>query len=129
LVDRRPNAAVLGAGNVAFSINEHRMIAGQSTLSNNNVWHSVLWQDGVISDLGVLLQDLVGIAASINNKGDVVGASVSAPAEIPAHTSGSIRCSSGQAFGDIRSARKRGRSFAVYPPSSQFFSRNEIILT
>jgi len=74
-----PDVKVLGAGNVAFAINGHGIVAGQATLSNNTTFHPVLWQDGVIADLGVLAGDLVGAALAINSIGDVVGASVSAP--------------------------------------------------
>jgi probable HAF family extracellular repeat protein len=74
-----PDVTFLGAGNVAFAINDHDIVAGQATLSDNRTFHPVLWQDGVIADLGVLSGDLVGAALAINKKGDVVGASVSAP--------------------------------------------------
>jgi probable HAF family extracellular repeat protein len=74
-----PDTSVLGAGNFACAINNHGVAAGQATLHDNKTWHPVLWQDGIISDLGVLPGDLVGIAAGINNRGEVVGASVSAP--------------------------------------------------
>jgi probable HAF family extracellular repeat protein len=74
-----PDVAFLGAGNVAFAINDHGIVAGQATLSDNKTFHPVLWQDGVVADLGVLPGDLVGAALAINSIGDVVGASVSAP--------------------------------------------------
>jgi probable HAF family extracellular repeat protein len=74
-----PDTAVLAVGNGAWAINNQGIMAGQSTLPSNTVWHPVLWQDGIISDLGVLPGDLVGAALSINNRGEVVGASVSAP--------------------------------------------------
>jgi probable HAF family extracellular repeat protein len=74
-----PDTTVLGAGTFGCSINNAGIVAGQATLSDNKTWHPVLWQDGIVSDLGVLQGDLVGIAAGINNRGEVVGASVSAP--------------------------------------------------
>ena len=70
---------MLGAGNFGCAINNRGIVAGQATLSDNKTWHPVLWEDGIVSDLGVLPGDLVGIAAGINNRGEVVGASVSAP--------------------------------------------------
>lgn len=74
-----PDTTVLGPGNLAFAINNHGIIAGQSALSNNTTFHPVLWQDEIIADLGVLPGDLVGASLDLNNRGDVVGASVSAP--------------------------------------------------
>jgi probable HAF family extracellular repeat protein len=74
-----PDLTVLGAGTFGCAINNAGIVAGQATLSDNKTWHPVLWEDGIVSDLGVLKGDLVGIAAGINNRGEVVGASVSAP--------------------------------------------------
>jgi probable HAF family extracellular repeat protein len=74
-----PDMSVLAVGTQAFSINSHGIITGQATLANNTTFHPVLWQDEIISDLGVLPGDLVGAGLSINNRGEVVGASVSAP--------------------------------------------------
>ena len=74
-----PDTSVLGAGNFAGAINSNGVAAGQATLSDNQTFHPVIWQDGIISDLGVLSGDLVGSATAINNRGEVVGASVSAP--------------------------------------------------
>ena len=74
-----PDTTVLAAGNVAEAINNRGIVAGQATLTDNKTWHPVLWQDGIISDLGVLPGDLVGAALNLNNRGEVVGASISAP--------------------------------------------------
>jgi len=74
-----PDTTILGPGNVAFAINNHGIIAGLSALHNNTTFHPVLWQDGIIADLGVLPGDLVGAALDLNNRGEVVGASISAP--------------------------------------------------
>jgi probable HAF family extracellular repeat protein len=74
-----PDTTILGPGNVAFAINNHGIIAGLSALHDNTTFHPVLWQDGIIADLGVLSGDLVGAALDLNNRGEVVGASVSAP--------------------------------------------------
>jgi probable HAF family extracellular repeat protein len=74
-----PDTAVLGAGNFGCAINNSGIVAGQATLSDNKTFHPVLWEDGIITDLGVLKGDLVGVATGVNNRGVVVGASVSAP--------------------------------------------------
>lgn len=74
-----PDTTILGPGNVADAINNHGIIAGLATLPGNTVFHPVLWQDGLISDLGVLPGDLVGAALGLNDGGEVVGASISAP--------------------------------------------------
>jgi probable HAF family extracellular repeat protein len=74
-----PDLSVMGVGTLGEAINNNGTVAGQATLGDNQTWHPVLWQDGIISDLGVLKGDAVGAALSINNRGEVVGASVSAP--------------------------------------------------
>lgn len=74
-----PDLTVLGVGNVAFAINNHGVITGQSARSDNTTFHPVLWQGDILSDLGVLPGDLVGAGLDINNRGEVVGASISAP--------------------------------------------------
>jgi len=74
-----PDTSILAVGTQAFSINNAGIITGQATLANNTTFHPVLWQDEIVSDLGVLPGDLVGAGLSINNRGEVVGASVSAP--------------------------------------------------
>ncbi len=74
-----PDTTVLGSANIALAINNHGIISGVSALHNNTTFHPVLWQDGIIADLGVLAGDLVGGALDVNNRDEVVGASISAP--------------------------------------------------
>jgi probable HAF family extracellular repeat protein len=74
------NTSLLGVGNVAFAINNLGQVAGQSVLPGNQTFHPFLWTKASgMKDLGVLPGDLVGAGLSLNNNGDVVGASVSAP--------------------------------------------------
>jgi probable HAF family extracellular repeat protein len=74
------NNAMLGSGTVAFVINNAGQVTGQSDLKGDAAFHPFLWtsQTGM-RDLGVLSGDLVGAGLAMNNRGDVVGASVSAP--------------------------------------------------
>jgi probable HAF family extracellular repeat protein len=74
------NTAILGPGNVAFAINNRGEVTGQSDLVGNNTFHPFLWTKATgMLDLGVLPGDLVGAGTAMNNRGEVVGASVSAP--------------------------------------------------
>ena len=74
------NPDMLGVGTNACSINNQGQIAGQAVLKGNQVFHPFLWTEGTgMQDLGVLKGDLVGAALSMNNRGQIVGASVSAP--------------------------------------------------
>lgn len=72
--------ASLGVNNIGFAINNQGQVAGQSVLPGNRTFHPFLWasQTGM-QDLGVLPGDLVGAGLAMNNRGAVVGASVSAP--------------------------------------------------
>lgn len=74
------NTALLGVGTTAFVINNQGLIAGQAVLPGNVAFHPFLWtrETGMI-DLGVLSGDLVGAALGMNQRGVIVGASVSAP--------------------------------------------------
>jgi probable HAF family extracellular repeat protein len=74
------NTNLLGAGTVAWSINNRGVVTGQSVLPGNLTFHPFLWsrETGML-DLGVLPGDLVGAGLSMNNSNQVVGASVSAP--------------------------------------------------
>jgi probable HAF family extracellular repeat protein len=74
------NTGSLGAGTVAFAINNRDMVAGQSDLPGDNAFHPFLWtRETGMMDLGVLPGDLVGAGLNMNNRGEIVGASVSAP--------------------------------------------------
>jgi probable HAF family extracellular repeat protein len=74
------NNAFLGSGTVGFVINNRGEVTGQSDLKGDNAFHPFLWtsQKGM-QDLGLLPGDLVGARLAMNNAGDVVGASISAP--------------------------------------------------
>jgi len=56
----------------ATGINESGQIAGYS-LTAGNVYHAVLWQSGVITDLGVFAAGDQSFATAINASGEVVG--------------------------------------------------------
>jgi probable HAF family extracellular repeat protein len=74
------NNTLLASGTVAFSINNRGQVTGQSDLPGDQIFHPFLWtrQTGMV-DLGVLDGDAVGAGLSLNNWGNVVGASVTAP--------------------------------------------------
>jgi probable HAF family extracellular repeat protein len=74
------NNTLLGSGTVAFSINNLGQVAGESDMPGDQTFHPFLWtrQTGMV-DLGVLDGDAVGAALAINNRGDVVGASITSP--------------------------------------------------
>lgn len=74
------DTSFLGDGNAAAVINNRGMITGLSSLKGNTAFHPMLWtrETGII-DLGVLPGDLVGAGLGMNNSGEIVGASISAP--------------------------------------------------
>lgn len=88
------NPAVLGAGNAAFVINNSGQVSGVSALPESKSagcpgippnpacfpFHPFLWtKETGMRDLGVLPGDLVGAGVGMNNLGEVVGPSISAP--------------------------------------------------
>jgi probable HAF family extracellular repeat protein len=96
------NPAVLAVGNTALSINNRGQVSGVSALPEITgtgcpgvpqnplcfPFHPFLWtRDAGMQDLGVLPGDFVGAGLAINNQGEVVGPSFSAPGP----TSGSPR--------------------------------------
>ena len=55
-------------------------MTGLSALPGSATFHPFLWtRDKGIQDLGVLKGDLVGAGLAMNSRGDIVGASISAP--------------------------------------------------
>lgn len=74
------NTSLLGVGTTGFAINNQGQVTGQAVLSGDTAFHPFFWTKATgMQDLGVLPGDLVGAGLGMNNNGDVVGASVSAP--------------------------------------------------
>ncbi|MDR3699448.1 MAG: hypothetical protein P4L56_07415 [Candidatus Sulfopaludibacter sp.] len=74
------NTAMLAVGNGALAINNQGEVTGLSALPGNQTFHPFLWTKGTgMRDLGVLPGDLVGAGLGMNNRGEIVGASISAP--------------------------------------------------
>jgi len=70
----------LAVGTEAWAINNRGMVAGQAVLPGNKTFHPFAWtRETGMMDLGVLPGDLVGAGLNMNNLGEIVGASVSAP--------------------------------------------------
>src|SRR5262245_5530963 len=63
-----------GAGDQAFAlaINERGQIVGWSATPSQEI-HAVLWQDGMVTDLGTLPGDNLSWAMAINDRGQIVG--------------------------------------------------------
>ncbi len=71
---------VLGSGTFAFGINNAAQVTGVAALKGNQTFHPFRWTQATgMRDLGVLKGDLVGAGLAINNRGQIVGASISAP--------------------------------------------------
>ena len=71
---------VLGSGTVAFVINSRSEVTGTAALPGNAVSHPFFWtKEKGMQDLGVLDGDLIGAGLGMNNRGDVVGSSISGP--------------------------------------------------
>jgi probable HAF family extracellular repeat protein len=88
-----PNGGVIDLGNlggtilnIAFYINNQGQVVGQSSLPGSAnctpasppqdcPFHAFLWQNGVMTDMGVLPGDVQSWANNINSKGQAVGTS------------------------------------------------------
>ncbi len=62
-----------GNGAAAQGINDQGQIVGTVGSSDGTTQYGALWQDGVLTNLGLLPGDFGGIASGINNQGQVVG--------------------------------------------------------
>jgi probable HAF family extracellular repeat protein len=60
-----------------WAINSRGQVAGQSVTANDATTDAFLWQDGIMTDLGVVPGDIGSFAFGLNDRGQVVGASVS----------------------------------------------------
>jgi probable HAF family extracellular repeat protein len=60
-----------------WAINSKGQVAGQSGTMNDATTDAFLWQDGVMTDLGVVSGDVGSFAFGLNDRGQVVGGSVS----------------------------------------------------
>jgi probable HAF family extracellular repeat protein len=59
----------------AFGINDQGQIVGQVASPDGTTSYAALWQNGAITNLGVLPGDFGDFASGINNQGQVVGSS------------------------------------------------------
>ena len=67
------------AGNHACAINNQGQVVGHSELPNNTTFHGFLWtRETGMRDLDTLPGDVASLALGINDKGEVVGASLDA---------------------------------------------------
>lgn len=60
-------------GNAAYAANEHGQIVGYVSSADGTTIVASLWQDGGITNLGILPGDSAAFATGINNRGQVVG--------------------------------------------------------
>jgi len=63
----------LGTGAIAEGISNQGKIVGIVGSADGTTQYGALWQNGVLTNLGLLPGDFGGIASGINNKGQVVG--------------------------------------------------------
>jgi probable HAF family extracellular repeat protein len=71
------NTGLLAVGNVAESINNLGQVVGVSALPGNQNIHAFLWTDEAgMQDLGTLPGDVYSAGLDINERGDVVDASI-----------------------------------------------------
>src|SRR5262245_45831236 len=62
-----------GSAAAARGINDRRQIVGDSATLPDGWNHAFLWEDGTMTDLGILPGGKSSTAAAINNRGDIAG--------------------------------------------------------
>jgi probable HAF family extracellular repeat protein len=66
-------------GNIAYDINNHGQVVGNSDLLGDTTFHAFLWTRRTgMQDLGTLSGDVASVSISINDAGSAVGASLDA---------------------------------------------------
>ena len=76
------NTHLLGVGNAALAINNGGQVTGVSALPGNQTNHAFLWTTETgMRDLGTLPGDVNSAGLGINDRGDVVRASIDGPLE------------------------------------------------
>jgi probable HAF family extracellular repeat protein len=65
-----------GSYSTAYDVNDWGEVVGESETASGAV-HAFLWRNGVMTDLGALIDDERSFAESINNRGQVLGRSMS----------------------------------------------------
>jgi probable HAF family extracellular repeat protein len=64
-----------------YKINNRGQVVGQSSTATNPNGDPFLWENGVLTDLGYPVGDVFGVAADINNHGQIVGLSAADPSD------------------------------------------------
>jgi probable HAF family extracellular repeat protein len=64
-----------GAQSVVFDLNDNGQAVGWSLVPGSGFPHAFLWENGVMTDLGILAGDEQSVARAINNAGTIVGTS------------------------------------------------------
>ena len=65
-----------GSVTLALSVNNSGTAVGQSFLADDSTLYAVMWNNGELIPLGAVSDDIASGANSINNRGDVVGFSI-----------------------------------------------------
>jgi probable HAF family extracellular repeat protein len=65
-----------GSVTLATSVNNDGTAVGQSFLADDSAFYAVMWQNKELNNLGAVGDDVLSSASSINNRGDVVGLSI-----------------------------------------------------